>query len=62
MAATQFYVVMPLYSYQKTQATFPILPNANEPEFHPASAINIEIIIFRLDVEEIFQLWLNKII
>ena len=58
LKAIQLQVVMPLYSYQKAQATFALLPEAYEPELHPACTINIEnfhfqISIFRLNVEEV---------
>ena len=32
--ATQFYVVMPLQSYQKPLATFPLRPEAYELKLH----------------------------
>ena len=40
--ATHFHVVLLLHSYQNAPATFPLLPEAYEPELHRASTINVE--------------------
>ena len=42
VGTTKFHVVTPLHSYQKPEATFPLLPEACESELHPASTINAE--------------------
>ena len=42
VGTTKFHVVTPLHSYQKPEATFPLLPEACESELHPASTINVE--------------------